>query len=449
MNKNGFYGWKLTAIFWVLFLINTGFPLYGAGVINSYMATDLHMDRKMLGLAFTLFTLSSGFSAPLVSVCVNRLGARITLTLGGLLLAMGSFTMAFLVSTGLQAVLVFGVIVGFGFAFGGPIAIQTGVTLWFTKKRALALAIVLTGTGTGGIISATLLDKVIAIFDDNWRTGWLLVATLSVISTFVAALLVRNKPSDLGQIPDGILTSQGYDASREGKKHLKDNVYKARIDWTFSEAVRSPVIWFILIGGLIFSASYTMFLAHNVLYLKELGFSSADAALSLGVLTVSTIIGKAAFGFFGDRFEPRYIWAIAMVLFGGGILLAIKATNSIDIYIYSILIGSGFGASYICMMAMLSNYYGPTAYASLMGITLPVLTLGSASAPFLAGLVYDLYGSYTIDFYIASLLCAAGVLLALLAIPPKPAASHLEREKLKESQLGAILEQSKSTGVGL
>ncbi|MFZ2949895.1 MAG: MFS transporter [Desulfuromonadaceae bacterium] len=441
MTIHRFYGWKLTAVLWVLFLINTAFPLYGAGVVNSYMATDLHMDRKTLGLAFTLYTLCSGLSAPLVAIFVNRFGTRFTLTLGGMILALGSLTMAFLVRTELQAVLIFGIFVGCGSGFGGPLAIQTAVTHWFTKKRALALAIVMTGTGAGGLISAPLLNKVIVTTNNNWRTGWLLIAALAIGSTLMAAFFVRNRPSDLGQVPDGMLAPQDSGTSQGGKAHGKTHVYKAEIDWTFREAVRSHTLWLILIGGLIFCASFYMFLAHDVLYLKALGYSSSAAAMSLGVLTFSTVIGKVIFGIFGDRFEPRYIWSFAMLSFTAGILLAIKATNTVDIYIYAILIGSGLGASYISMMTMLSNYFGTTAYASIIGIALPVTIVGSSAAPFLSGLLYDHYGSYTTGFYFAAGLCLAGALLALLAVPPKLATSCPGDKNPGELQLEAIVEQ--------
>ena len=39
MKKASFYGWKLLAAFWFIYLINLGFPTYGQSVINAYMAT--------------------------------------------------------------------------------------------------------------------------------------------------------------------------------------------------------------------------------------------------------------------------------------------------------------------------------------------------------------------------------------------------------------------------
>jgi len=46
--RSEFYGWKLLAVFWLILFTNFAFPLYGASVINAYMAADLHMDRAAL-----------------------------------------------------------------------------------------------------------------------------------------------------------------------------------------------------------------------------------------------------------------------------------------------------------------------------------------------------------------------------------------------------------------
>ena len=49
-----FYGWKLLAVFWIILFANFAFPLYGASVVNTYMAAALHWDRTQLGLAYAI-----------------------------------------------------------------------------------------------------------------------------------------------------------------------------------------------------------------------------------------------------------------------------------------------------------------------------------------------------------------------------------------------------------
>lgn len=65
MPKSGFYGWKLLGVLWVVLLVNLAFPAYGSTVINTYMAADLHLDREMLGLPYSIYLIMSGLPAPL------------------------------------------------------------------------------------------------------------------------------------------------------------------------------------------------------------------------------------------------------------------------------------------------------------------------------------------------------------------------------------------------
>jgi len=78
MSKSLFYGWTLLGAFWLVLFVNLAFPAYGAGVINNYMAVDLHLNRQMVGLPYSVYLLMSGLPGPLAALCVNRRGIRFT-----------------------------------------------------------------------------------------------------------------------------------------------------------------------------------------------------------------------------------------------------------------------------------------------------------------------------------------------------------------------------------
>src|SRR5512136_286535 len=103
--KAEFYGWRLLAAFWAISVVNLAFPNYGSSVMNPYMAADLQLDRRMLGLPYSVFVLMSGLPGPLIALLINRKGVRLTLVIGGLLVLAGSLAMALFVNSGMQAVL--------------------------------------------------------------------------------------------------------------------------------------------------------------------------------------------------------------------------------------------------------------------------------------------------------------------------------------------------------
>ena len=99
-------------------------------------------------------------------------------------------------------------------------------------------------------------------------------------------------------------------------------------------------------------------------------------------------------------------------------LLIVHATRLGDVYAFAICLGAGFGGMIVCMMAVLSNYYGTQAYPSLVGLALATQTTFGAIAPIVAGWAYDRFGTYNYCFYFIAVVCVAGVVLLLTIRPP-------------------------------
>jgi MFS family permease len=421
VSQAGFYGWKLLAAFWVILFINLAFPAYGSSVINAFMVADLDLDRRTLGLMVSMFMMMSGLPGPLVAMYVNRYGVRNTLMTGSGILMLGAIGMATFVNSGTEAVIVFGFIVGFGVMSGGALAAQTGTAFWFIRRRALAMSLILSAGGIGGFVAARAMNVVITRFDGNWRAGWWLIGGMSLISLLVAALFVREKPSDVGQFPDGGTSAGGSEKQRSSRVHITSE------EWAFAEVLRSKTFWLLLFGSVGMSGGFTQAMAHAVVHLQDLGSTSEVAAKSFSYLVVSTLIGKLMLGVFGDRIDPRYLWAIAVSVFGIGLMVLLDAATPLKLYFYAVCIGFGFGGGLVCMMTVMSNYFGSKAYASVIGTTLAVQTTVGAVASFIAGDLYERLGSYSIPFTGTAILCFAGALVLIFIRPPVRPASHSPR----------------------
>src|SRR5581483_11220844 len=220
------------------------------------------------------------------------------------------------------------------------------------------------------------------------------------------------KPADKGQVPDG-----GLEDDTPGKPRRK-GVFVTTEQWTFKEAIVSRAFILMLLSSIGISCGFSLIQGHGVVHLRDLGHSPAQAAMALSILAISTLAGKLLASF-GDRIEPRYIWAIAMAAFGLGSILVIHATSSFDLYPFPILLGFGWGATLVSMMGAPMNYFGLKAYPAVIGLWLLIQTGIGALAPFAAGYVFDKTGSYTPAFYSIAALCFAGSLLLLFATPPR------------------------------
>lgn len=417
MKPRFFYGWLLLPALWVILCINVAFTMFGSTVLNPTMATDLGFSREALGLVFSVFTLMSGLPGPLVALCVNRLGIRVTLALGSAMVGAGALLMGTVVHSAWSAILVFGVVVGAGSITGGVLAAQTSATFWFVRRRALAMSLLMTAGGGGGFIAPSLLNWAIDRSGGHWQAGWWLIAVLAAAAVLIALLLVRERPEDVGQLPDGDSALATPDGTAAPLAAPQDG------GWTFAQALRAPALWLMMLAGGGLTAGFMTYLAHGVAHLHDLGHPPAVAALSMSLLSITTLCGSLLAGFLGDRMELRFCWAAALALFGLGIYLVTGATGSVLLYACSIMLGLGFGCATVCLMTAVGNYFGSGIYASLVGIVLAVQTLFGGVASWAAGALFDRTGHYNAMF---ACICAACVVLAVgLAIvrPPRQGAA--------------------------
>lgn len=418
MRPKSFYGWKLLIFFWLIIVLNFCFPTFGTSVVNTYMAKAMHLSRKELGLAFTVFSLMAGLPGPLVAMSIRRLGIRPTLVAGTLLASIGAFLMATRVNSVRSAVIVFGVIVGSGVALAGTMGPQVGIARWFHKKRGRAMSLLLTASGIGGFLAVPILNRIIARAGGDWRAAWWCMSAMSLVAALVSAIFVRDSPAQMGQLPDGDTVPSATESTDTRNARSSHGVYKTTEDWTLAEAFRTPTLWLLIVTYLGFFMGFFIYIAHGVLHLEGLGYAPGKAAESISIVMISSMIGQTTVAIIGDRVEPRLISAVAVCLYGLGTLLAIHAVTPALMYSYAILMGTGFSMAFTCMATILSNYYGPKVYPSLLGITTPLGTSLGAIGPYLAGVFYDRYHSYSQIFAVVAGLCFASAVLYMLAKPP-------------------------------
>jgi MFS family permease len=162
-------------------------------------------------------------------------------------------------------------------------------------------------------------------------------------------------------------------------------------------------------------------MGHGVVHLLDLGHGKELASFSVGLVVMCSIVGRLLGGWLGDRVEPRFIWSFSLAMMFAGVILLRNGSSTSVIYAYAATMGFGFGASYVCMITLVGNYFGVKSYAQIMGLLIPIGTVLAAFSPVLAGIAYDKYGSYEIAFHTAMAIALLGTLVMPFAAPPGPA----------------------------
>ena len=185
-----FYGWIVVGVGIAVTCVGFG-AMLSLGVFLPPMSQAMGWSRTAISTAALLNFLSMGVGSFIWGALSDRLGTRVVVLLGGILLGLGTVT-ASQATTVAQFQLAFGVLVGF--AAGSLYAPMTATTTrWFTRHRSLAVALVSAGLGLGSTTTGPLARWLITTFD--WRTALLVLGVLAWVVIIPAALLVREPPA--------------------------------------------------------------------------------------------------------------------------------------------------------------------------------------------------------------------------------------------------------------
>lgn len=414
MNTTKFYGWKLVGVlFLVYFAANA--VLLGGNIANTYMSKQAEWSRSFFSLGFALAYLLVGLASPLAAGVAKKRGEGFIVSTGLIAVCLGCVLMLFMGNVKWCYILAYGLIIGVGCSFATVLPIQTLITRWFQRKRAVATGVVLSAGGIAGLISSVLIDKIIQSTGKNW-IAWLFLAVLTGIAAIVAMFFIKNNPEDLGQVADGIEADEKNSNSSQSRNETR--VFQTKVPWILKDAMKTPALWILLLAAVAQFSTFYLYQNHSTILLMDKGFANNIAALSQGILLFASVGGRLLAGVLGDRIEPRFIMMCGLVMTLAGSLVLLSAPGLIFIYVYASLVGIGFGLVYVCLFTMLGNYFGTANIRSFLGFMIPIVTLFGAMGPTLGGIIKDKTGNYDMAFIIAIVITAVGAFALLFGKPP-------------------------------
>ena len=377
------------------------------------MCNEFDWSRSALSAPFTAWLIIGGLLGPLAGITISKFGARKNIIIGNFIAVLGLLGMS-IVNEIWHVYLFFSVLIAISIAFGEFIPTTTVVNDWFIKRRTLAMSFLIAAGGVGGFAFPPLISWLISTLGLRW--GWVCLAGIHmVLAVVIAGILIRSKPEDMGQVPDGAVSEVAQEANTNSP--TLSRVYQTPVDWKVWDALRTRALWMILIFSAATMFTATLMMIHQVAYLQDMDFSHIQASTALGLFVGMSIIGRLACGALGIRFEGRYLAAACLAGLAAGIIVLIYAKSLPFIYLYATLGGISYGGLIVLMPAMFGAYFGRANYARIMGWTSPIVTLIFAAGPILGGFIYDTTGSYIPGFWGAVAFLGVGLVCALLARP--------------------------------
>lgn len=385
-----FFGWYIVASAAGLQLLSGLLWMQSYGAYVVLLQEDFGWSKTMVAGAFALARVESGVLGPLQGWLVDRFGPKIILTIGILLFGIG-----FISFSSINSLLGFYLSFAFiavGSSLGGFATVMVSIVNWFQQHRSKAIAVSQIGYSLGGVAVPLLVICLEAI-------GWRMTAFYSGLVVLLVGLplaqLVRHRPADYGQIADG-----QYVVSTTATSQLQG------VDFSARQAMATPAFWFVSVGHASALLCVSVVMVHLVPHLSQgLGFTLTEAALVVALLTGFQMFGQIVGGYLGDRFNKRWLCIACMVVHALALLELAYATEVSEVILFAIMHGLAWGVRGPLMVAIRADYFGPSAFGTIMGFSSLILMFGMSGGPIIAGYMADLYGDYKIG--LVSIACAA------------------------------------------
>jgi MFS family permease len=366
------------------------------------------VSQSAIGLIGTLSVAFMQIGAPLASAWVKRFSPRVVLFSSGVLYLVACLSASY--STKLWH---FMLTQGFLLGISSCLALITAVTVtptWYTKRRGLAMGIVLSGTGIGGLVWAPAIQAM------NDRLGFRVALRING-AVAIAVLTASTFVLDWDDASKARLKRENTLAKRT---LLADLFQIPLVNW---RVARSKAFVAQAIGTTFHGMAYYIPLFFFSSYAQSLNYSAVAGANFIAINNACNALGKIVIGFLADRYLGRIntlalttlVSAVGTAAFWIPSTLTRGIPESRGLFIaFSITYGT-FASAYVSLFpASLVELFGPAQYASVNGLLYMLRGFGGlAGAPLGAALIRGSPGAtrqhayWTPSILTASLLAAA------------------------------------------
>jgi MFS family permease len=408
--RSGFYGWWMVAVSGFIMVV-TAVPVFQASAVWAVaLESQFGWSRTQLGLALSFTRVEGSLTGPIAGYLVDRMGTRFMVFTGLLVLTVGFFLFSQVQNLWMFYLAYFVMSVGQGQA--GWLTVMTLLNHWFVRHRGMAMGLAMVGMGIGTLILVPVIAWLIDPDADRlgWRRTLEILAVVSLVSAIVLPKVVRNKPEDVGQHPDGVppVVATALNADSEPELEL-----------TIGQALRTQAFWCISFGHGLGSMVVLAIMSHLGLLLRDMGYGLQTTGWVIMVQTAVAIIFQFLGGWIGDRIPKNVALFIFTAIQGIGVVFLTLGPEMINFYAFAVLFGIGFGGRTPLTTAIRGDYFGRASFGKILGIsTVPMNVLLLIAAP-MAGFMRDELGDYDMAFLLLAGLNMAGAVLFLIARKPK------------------------------
>ena len=380
-----FYGWVILLVGMVGIVMMGPSQTFTVSLFIDHMVQDLGISRSVISLIYGVATLTASFMLPFTGRLVDRFGARRMIVIDAL-----SFGLAIMLLSQMRGpwtLLGMFLIVRF-LGFGSMQLISnTVIAQWFVRRRGLVMGIAGQSLAISLIIYPALSSWLIG--ELGWRMAWVALGALALtIMLPIGWVFFRDRPELYGLRPDGNTPTATELAALGKEEH-----------WTLTEARRTPIFWLFFAACTSLSMITAGLVFHQTSLFEVHGVDGSLTVIAFQLQALFAIIGNLGIGYLLDRTPARKLLAVQMLCLIAAIVQMLFLRNTLNVIIYSALMGLTAGSFRVMDATVWARYFGRLHIGSIRGATMIGTVGGTALGTYVLGLSYDLTGTYDTTLY--------------------------------------------------
>jgi sugar phosphate permease len=399
------YAWVIVAVTFAVAVITAGVRS-APGVLIVPLEEEFHWSRATISFALGVNLLLFGAIGPFAAALMDRFGARRTITLA-LATAALSVVLTPAMNQPWQLVLLWGIAVGLSTGFVGGFLAAYIAGRWFRAREGFVVGLLTAANAAGQLVFLPTMASLVTHF--GWRVMSLVLAGAVILFLPIPALLMRNRPEDVGLRPYGDLGAARSDGSPEGNPVMV--AFRA-----LAMGARSRDFWLIAGGYFVCGATTNGLIGtHLIAACVDHGLSEFAGAGLLAATGVFALLGGTLAGWLSDRWDNRLLLC-GYYGFRGLSLLYLPFAFDMSIYglpVFAVVYGLDWIASAPPTVRLLTGVVGPERIGIMVAWITVIHQVGSALAAYLAGVLRITFGSYLEAFIFSGVMLIAAALMVL------------------------------------
>jgi MFS family permease len=373
------YAWTRLCIALALMTIG-GSGMYAITVVLPRVQADFGVSRSDASLPYTFTMIGFGLGGILMGRLADRYGVMVPVIIGALGLSAGFFAAGSAASLW-QLNLAQGLMIGLLGTSATFAPLVADISLWFTRRRGIAVAICISGNYLAGTVWPPLMQHFID--GAGWRQTYIGIGVFCLVTMLPLALLLRPRPP----IPEPSASgpAAGSVASVAGSAGTLG----------FSP---NGLLTLLCIAGVACCVAMSMPQVHIVAYSGDLGYGPARGAQMLSLMLGFGIVSRLSFGWISDHIGGLRTLLLGSTLQALALLLFLPFTGLVSLYLISALFGLFQGGIVPSYALIVREHFTPREAGARVGTVLMATLFGMALGGWMSGAIFDLSGSYRAAF---------------------------------------------------